>query len=174
MKQLVNAVAVMVVLAVPSAASSHAISSDYANAGAGSVTIWRDTYFHSGEPLEGSLDLVGVVGNTFALQTQAFSILTLPGVGNKSTDLVDGVTNSYADRNGLVPNNLPLVGSAFNAGCPQCGPVEQREGVTFTDRHRLGIFELSGVGNQTPEPSTVALLGIGLIGLAATRRRKLN
>lgn len=116
------------------AASAHAVSIGFSNAGSGAVTVWLGTYQHGGHHLEGSLKLAGVMGTTYGPTTNAFSILTGDGVANKPAGLIDGTTNFYADWDGNVPNTLPLVPTEanFNTGCPACGPVNHWEGVTFS------------------------------------------
>ncbi len=184
------------VLALQGVAFGHAISIGFENAGAGSVNIWLGTYQHGGHHVEGSLNLIGVLGNPFPSTTVAFSMLTGDGVGFKPSGLIDGTTNFYADWNGSVPNNLPLVGSEapFNAGCPSCGPVNHWQGVNFSglaagfyqftyvpigspsaewdllSTQMNGIFDLTGVVN-VPEPGTLAMLALGMIGLGVIRKR---
>jgi hypothetical protein len=197
MKNIMNAIALMVAMALPSTAFAHAVSIGYENAGVGSVDIWLGTYSHGGGTLEGSLNLVGVLGNPFPSTTVAFSMLTASGVGNKPAGLIDGVTNFYADWNGSVPNSLPLVASQapFNAGCPGCGPVQHWQGVNFTglsagsyqftyvpiaspsaewsllSTNMNGIFDLTSIINPVPEPVSMALLGVGLLGIGVARRK---
>jgi len=124
-------------------------------------------------------------------------MLTGEGVGFKPAGLVDGVSNFYADWNGEIPNNLPLVNSEapFNAGCPGCGPVNHWQGVNFVgllpgsyqftyvpidspsqewsllSTKMNGIFDLSGVINPTPDGGlTVVLLAMSLAATGALRR----
>jgi len=190
-------VALAIVL-LPNVSFGHAVSIGYENAGPGSVTVWLGTYSHATYHLEGSMNLVGVMGNPFPSTTTAFSILTAEGVGFKPAGLIDGVTNFYADWDGNVPNNLPLVDSElpFNVGCPACGPVQHWQGVTFNglgpgsyqftyipianpsaewdllSTNMNGIFDLTPVVNPTPEPMSILLLGIGLVGFGAASSLK--
>ena len=62
------AAAAVAVLAMGAAgkAAAHATSIGYENAGAGAVTVWLGTYNHGGHHLEGSMNLVGVLGTAYA------------------------------------------------------------------------------------------------------------
>jgi PEP-CTERM motif len=188
------AAAAMALLAAGNA-SAHAVSIGYANAGPGSVTVWLGTYNHGTPTNEGSLQLQGANGTVYGPVTTAFNLLAVGGA--KPAGLIDGVTNFYApDAN--VGGSAPLVGSeaGFNAGCPACGPVEHWQGVTFAgltagdyqftwipaanasaewsplNTNMNGIFNLSGVVNPTPEPATLALVGVALAGLGFASRRR--
>ena len=179
----------------------HAISVGYENAGPGSVNIWLGTYEHGGHHLEGSLNLVGVLGNPFPSTTVAFSSLTADGA--KPAGLIDGVTNFFVQYGG-GPNNLPLVGSDADwlAAFPGL-PANHWQGVTFTgltpgsyqftwtpianpsaewslwSDQMNGVFDLTGVV-QPPNPnpnnvpdggSTLFLLGVAATGFTAVRRK---
>lgn len=179
-------------------ASAHAISIGYENAGAGAVTVWLGTYSsgHAAITNEGSLNLVGVLGNPFASTTVAFNLLAGVGVGLKPGGLVDGTSNFYIPN--ITNPNAALVNdeSGFNTSCPACGPVDRWQGVTFTgltagsyqftwvpianptaqwdilNNNMNGIFDLTGVINPTPEPGSLALVGLAILGLAAVQRRR--
>lgn len=182
-------------------AAAHAHSIGYENAGPGTVNIWLGTYSHGGHHLEGSLNLLGVNGTTFASTTVPFTMLTADG--NKPAGLIDGTTNFYVSTPLNVPG--PLVGSEtiwLTSLCSACGPANHWQGVTFSglsagdyqftyvpianpsaewtpyNSSLNGIFSLTGdIVNPPaaiPEPETYAMLlaGLGLLSFAARRRRR--
>ena len=177
-------------------ANAHAFSIGYENAGANAATVWLGTYNHGVMTNEGSLNLVGVNGNTFASTTVLYNLL----VSAKPAGLVDGTTNFFVS----TPLNVsgPLVGSDsiwLSSLCSACGPANHWQGATFTglvagdykftyvprpsptaewtpyNDSLNGIFTISGtVLNPVPEPETYALMlaGLGAVGFMARRRKQ--
>lgn len=176
-------------------ANAHAFSIGYENAGANSVSVWLGTYEHGIMSTEGSLNLLGVNGNTFASTTVEYNQL----VSSKPGGLVDGTTNFFVS----TPLNVsgPLVGSDMTwltSLCSACGPANHWQGATFSglsagdyqftyvprmnptqewtpyNDSLNGVFTISGaVLTPVPEPETYALMlaGLGLLG-GFVRRRK--
>ena len=177
-------------------ANAHAFSIGYENAGANAATVWLGTYNHGGNTNEGSLNLVGVNGNTFASTTMAYNLL----VTAKPAGLIDGTTNFFVSTPSGVSG--PLVGSDtiwLTSLCPSCGPANHWQGATFTglsagdykftyvpranptaewtpyNDSLNGVFTISGrVLNPVPEPETYALMlaGLGVVGFMARRRKQ--
>lgn len=186
MKISLKSVALAVACSIASvgAANAHATSIGYENAGAGAVNVWLGTYNHSNHHLEGSLNLLGVNGNTFASTTTAFSLTagSYPFVtsngASKPSGLVDGLTNFYSP-NACANGSAALVSTPNTCG----GGVNHWAGVQFSgltagdyqftwipianpsaewsvlNTNFNGIFTLSGavVNPNPPSPSPSAV-----------------
>jgi len=181
-------------------AQAHATSIGFENGGsAGVVNIWLGTYNHGGHHLEGSMNLVGVNGNTYASTTNPFTLgagvgMTSGGAAaDKPSGLVDGITNFYS------PGGCVLSSSALGGTANTCsGGVNHWQGAVFAglgagdyqfnwtpiarpsaewsliNTNMNGIFSLGGsvVTGTVPEPGALALLGFGLAGISFLRRKK--
>jgi len=128
-------------MGVTEKAEAHATSIGYENGGApGTVNIWLGTYNHgaTSHHLEGSMNLVGVNGNTYASTTVAFTLGAgvgpsgdFDGLGanpatSKPAGLVDGTTNFFAPCS--TGSSAPLLGTD-----PNCyGGVDHWQGAVFT------------------------------------------
>ena len=98
--------------------------------------------------LEGATSLTGIGTN---LGTGSDT-----GTGSANLNVVGGIAASNFDTNGEAGGADLILSSSFQPGGP--GGLLK------------GGFELTG--NSIPEPTSIALLGLGMLGFAASRKRK--
>jgi hypothetical protein len=92
--------------------------------------------------------------------------------GNPCADRItfNNLTTSSAFTIGGVPYTIMLLGFSSNGGTTITSFYDSQEGGS----NSIGLYAMITTPTPVPEPATIALLGMGLLGFAAARKRRQN
>jgi PEP-CTERM motif len=128
--------------------------------------------------LTSTIDIAGIGVLTFITGTRTFvnnsgDIVGFSRAGLGGVDLYNGPQNVVFDTWDMLTSIGPIAGAI---GLLQWGnsPVNTSGGVLFFESGPSSGFFQAIVGNQVPEPGTLALAGIAILALSLARRRSIR